>query len=264
MVRQWTIIKCVMRSRARRRMSMRVTGKAMTHVRRVMAMACRIGGLVACLYLPACKQAEIDISELGELSGVFVVRTSGQPFSGRVTGDVSGTLKQGRWHGRVTSFFPDGQAQSEAHFRRGVMHGVNRSWYPGGQLRSESTFVHGDLDGAMRQWWGNGQLKSEKPYAYGQEHGVERSYVSTGGLSFQRSWIRGRQDGFEIHHCASDPSLRVSGSDTGMCSNVTRRARSPLRTGDDGGGFRHVWCFEDGAALPLEPCRQRLIDAGLL
>ena len=222
-----------------------------------------LGLLFACILISGCQQAEIDATSLAELNGVYLVRATGQPFSGQVTGHIMGKMTDGRWQGRVSTYFPDGKIQSEAHFRKGVMHGVTRSWYADGQVRSESTFLDGVLDGAMAQWWGNGQLQSEKRYSNGQEHGVERGYLRDGRLSFERSWIRGQRDGFELHYCKSNDQPRSPGSDLGMCSKTTGRPQLPVVLTDDAGVERRIWCFESGVVIALEQCRQWVSAANI-
>ena len=210
--------------------------------------------LIVLLLLSGCQAQEIDASGLAELNGVFHDRSTGRPFTGRVTGSLQGNLNQGLWHGRVATYFPGGEIQSEAHFRAGIMHGLTRSWYRSGQLRSESMFVDGELDGPMKQWFDNGQLRSERGYSKGREQGAEREFSREGRLSFERSWAAGRRHGLEIHYCPRNTGEQAPGADSGMCSDSISRVPAPVVQADNERGLMRIWCHDHGQSLDTNEC----------
>lgn len=68
----------------------------------------------------------------------------------------------GLLNGRKTTFYPDGQKESEADYRQNLLTGVRREWHPNGKLLREQQYQNGKLNGTWLEWYGNGDPKFKK------------------------------------------------------------------------------------------------------
>lgn len=71
-------------------------------------------------------------------------------------------------NGTYTMWDEDGNKVLEDNYRDGREHGISRSWYPNGQLFFEYSFLKGKLHGKWRKWDKNGNLLEERYYENGE------------------------------------------------------------------------------------------------
>jgi hypothetical protein len=66
--------------------------------------------------------------------------------------------------------------------RRDKRREVIKGYYPGGQLEFVATYRKGLLDGVVKEYYENGMLKAEIPYNDGERDGVAKFYHGNGML----------------------------------------------------------------------------------
>lgn len=215
----------------------------------------RLRPLVCLVLLAACSRAEIDAGQLAEVGGVFHDRTTGQAFTGEVTGAIEGRLRDGRWQGVVRTYHPDGSKQSEARFRGGVMQDAARSWHANGQLASLVEYADGARHGAFSRWFDNGVTEVEKTFDDDRESGHERRYLRNGRLLLDRTWRAGRKHGVETYFCWPDAS---PGANFGGCGPLGEGVPEPVAGQGDGGVATRTWCYQDNEVISREACAELL------
>ena len=128
-------------------------------------------------------------------------------------------LKNIHRHGRVSSFYPCGQKESEIHWKFGALNGINKTWYKNGQLWRESPYKNGSPVGIHRIWLEDGRLFREETYhrgklhgkavtyrfdtdvgeeinyAAGERHGLEIEFHNQNQRSYERNWVSGLKEG---------------------------------------------------------------------
>ncbi len=83
--------------------------------------------------------------------------------------ESEGHYKNGKQEGLWTYWRENGQKSREYHFKDGKPEGIQTEWHENGQKLGEGNFKNGKLDG-LRTWWDeNGQKASEAHYKNGKE-----------------------------------------------------------------------------------------------
>ena len=72
---------------------------------------------------------------------------------------------------------------------------VIRGYYPGGELEFVAYYKKGELDGVVREYYENGMLKAEIPYKENRRHGLAKFYYENGMLMGKIMYKRGRETG---------------------------------------------------------------------
>jgi antitoxin component YwqK of YwqJK toxin-antitoxin module len=145
---------------------------------------------------------EIDQSELSYKDGLFLRKSTGDPFTGV-----------------VKELYDNGQIKLERHFQNGVEHGLHRSWFENEQLeyqgnrkdgqldgeirglyedgspRFESNYIEGQQVDVSRHWHRNGQLQREAHYIDGHEEGISRGWYDNGQLASEGKFVQGKLEG---------------------------------------------------------------------
>jgi len=121
---------------------------------------------------------EYNVSKLIERNGLYsqsIIKGSGnwftEPFTGKVYYDFGeksdlkkvyyGTLLYGKKDGFFTTWYENGQKESEGTYKGGEKDGFFDTWYENGQKESEGTYKNGKEDGLSTGWYENGQKKSK-------------------------------------------------------------------------------------------------------
>lgn len=82
--------------------------------------------------------------------------------------------------GLSTSWYENGQKESECFCKDGIPEGLSSTWYENGQKKSEDRFVAGVPEGISTEWYENGQKKSEKSYCSGTITGIFTEWYENG------------------------------------------------------------------------------------
>jgi antitoxin component YwqK of YwqJK toxin-antitoxin module len=151
----------------------------------------------------------------GVRDGVEKVYANSDEHGGRYVGKEVPWLN-GKMHGVVKTFHPNGNVSSETEYVNGLAHGKMRSLSLDGKLRREGTMKDGKRHGTVTEYWdttgkperaipyeagkvtgvvkeyyAGGQLKREVTFRDDAMHGVEKQFETDGKLSRTRYWFDG-------------------------------------------------------------------------
>lgn len=112
------------------------------------------------------------------------------PYNGwsvRATSPAKPTVERagfvnGKRHGLLERWYPDGTLAYSANYVHGKLHGLTKSWWSNGNQRSQSTFVNGVAHGTHNEWYTSGKPFKEMHVVHGQEKGMQRAWRENGKL----------------------------------------------------------------------------------
>ena len=109
-------------------------------------------------------QKEYDINNITERNGVYIKEISDEIVNGEVFQVVDdmkvpiGKMKNGKKDGLWTSWYENGQKESEETFKDGKRDGLGTWWYENGQKKEEVTFKDGEMISG-KKWNKDGSVK---------------------------------------------------------------------------------------------------------
>ena len=89
------------------------------------------------IFLSACSERTIEFENLVERGDVYYEKFSTEPFSGRVTGQTTGKLVEGRFEGLVYVFMEDGNLLFETNYKSGLKEGLQTRFTTAGREEAE-------------------------------------------------------------------------------------------------------------------------------
>lgn len=135
----------------------------------------------------------------------------------------------GKLHGKVTHWYPNGKKKSVRHYVHGQEGGTARFWYENGNKAielpvtgvstvwnqdgnkvEERHYLDGRMHGLVMLWDGNGVLRRSTTYREGVQQGVERLWHGNGQLATLRHYDNGSLTG-PAHFWSSRGSAVASG-----------------------------------------------------
>ena len=126
--------------------------------------------LVGC----STSQKEYDINHIVKLNGVYIKEISDEIVNGEVFQVVDdmkvpiGKMKNGKKDGLWTSWYENGQKESEETFKDGKRDGLGTWWYENGRKKIKGINKDGRRDGLWTWWYENGQKKEEVTFKDGE------------------------------------------------------------------------------------------------
>ena len=119
------------------------------------------------LLLGGCggNKEAVDINKTVSRDGIRCYVNSKRPFSGTIilkhkNEKVSGrtSYQNGILNGPCSTWYDNGQKESEVNFKNGKFEGLYSKWHRNGQRYSESRFVNGELiEGSEKYWNSKGE-----------------------------------------------------------------------------------------------------------
>lgn len=100
-----------------------------------------------------------------------------------------GSYREGRRHGQVRGFHPDGSLAFEGEFRDGRPAGELLQYAPGGVLAVAQRVADGEAQGERLEYWPDATLRSRLVLAGGRRNGVAERWHANGTLE-----LRGRYE----------------------------------------------------------------------
>jgi antitoxin component YwqK of YwqJK toxin-antitoxin module len=120
------------------------------------------------------KSEDVNLDELEVREGVFYLKSSNSPYTGKFfdfhdNGQKKGeaNLKDGKPHGDATGWHENGQKALEGNFKDGEYDGLVVTWYENGQKETEGNYKDGEHDGPDVWWYENGQKEVKINYKDG-------------------------------------------------------------------------------------------------
>jgi len=104
--------------------------------------------LLTCLFIlsPNVVLSE-TIEDLVQREGIYYKKFSDVPFTGKTTGEIQGTYRNGKMHGLWVSYWDNGQLLGKGNWKDGKMHGLWVSYWDNGQLMGKGNWKDGKKDG---------------------------------------------------------------------------------------------------------------------
>jgi len=98
------------------------------------------------LLFPALAFGE-TMDDLVEREGLHYKKFTDVPFTGKTTGKIQGSFRNGKKHGPWVSYHENGQLWSKGTYKDGKRDGPWVSYHENGQLWSKGTYKDGKEDG---------------------------------------------------------------------------------------------------------------------
>ena len=101
--------------------------------------------------------------ELVYRDGLYYKQFNEDPFTGKITGNDQGSLKNGRKEGTWVRYWSNGQVRNKGNYKNGEREGAWVSYITNGKLfykgnfkngKAEGTWVYYHLDGTVFKPWG--------------------------------------------------------------------------------------------------------------
>jgi antitoxin component YwqK of YwqJK toxin-antitoxin module len=157
--------------------------------------------------------------------------------------------------GPFTTWWNDDQVREVGSYLEGRRHGDVRGYHPDGTLSFAGSFKDGAPDGLQQAWHPGGERALEAEFVEGIAHGERREYDEQGVLRRRVEFVQGRTDGKEVHYSAEGRVVRrgqsVAGLPVGPWREFDAQGRLVaetihLRSGDGAGGRLETSFDPDG------------------
>lgn len=105
---------------------------------------------------------------------------------------IKGELRNGRRHGKWTTYYENGTLSEEMNYANGVLAGPHNSFYDDGTKMYACTYVNGKIEGQCQWFHPNSQLSSEVTYKNGGKNGWQTFFAEDGQLVRKERWETNR------------------------------------------------------------------------
>ena len=120
------------------------------------------------------------MNDLVKRDGLYYRKYTNVPFSGTVTGQHQGTIKDGKEHGPWVRYHENGQLKSKYTYKDGEYDGPFIVYHQNGQLEFKGSYKDRNLHGPWVTYFENGQLHFKGSYKDGMEEGRWVGYNEDG------------------------------------------------------------------------------------
>ena len=125
----------------------------------------------------------VDFKDLVKRDGVYFKKRTDVPFTGKVTGDEQGTIRNGKKHGPWVKYHDNGQLETKVTFKDGKKNGPWVKYHDNGQLWSKGTFKNGKKDGPWVKYHKNGQLRYKGTFKNAKKDGPWVGFHQNGNVN---------------------------------------------------------------------------------
>ena len=127
---------------------------------------------VLLLCLPVLVSAETDdSSDLVKREGLHYKKFTDVPFTGKTSGQLQATYKDGKEHGPYAWYLENGQLWRKGTYRGGKEHGPYVKYRLNGQLKEKGAFKDGKEHGPYVWYHENGHLERKGTFKNGKRDG---------------------------------------------------------------------------------------------
>ena len=96
-----------------------------------------------------------------------------------------GKIKNGKYHGKWTSWYDNGQKEFEGIFKDGIPYNNIFRWSKDGQITGEMNLIDGNQIGSLYTYYDNGQLQSEEHYKNDESDGKFSWWYENGQIELE-------------------------------------------------------------------------------
>ena len=112
-------------------------------------------------------------SDLVIRDGLYYKKFSTVPFTGKTTGKIQGSFKNGKKHGAWVWYWKNGQLKYKDNYKNGKKHGAQVLYHKNGQLFRKGNYKSGEREGAWVSY--NEDDTADKEYTGTFKDGVKIS-----------------------------------------------------------------------------------------
>ena len=152
--------------------------------------------LVVLLFPSLALGETVKFEDLVERGEVYYKKFTDIPFSGTVTGNPQGKLKNGIKDGPWVSYYDNGQLESKGTYKNDKKEGPWVYYHENGKLFSKGTYKDGKSEGPWVSYHDNGQLWSKGTYKDGKKEGPWVDYYKDGTVDY--GWTGTFKDGVKV------------------------------------------------------------------
>ena len=139
--------------------------------------------VLAALSFPSLVSSEETTMEnLVKRDGLFYKKFTETPFTGKTTGPIQGSFKDGVAEGPWVNYYDNGQLQRKGDYKNSKREGPWEAYHDNGQLQGKGDFKNGEMEGPWVFFFKNGQLDKTGAFKDGKEEGPSTFYFEDGQL----------------------------------------------------------------------------------
>ena len=101
------------------------------------------------------------MDDLVEREGIYYQKFTDVPFSGKVTGEYQGVIKNGKRDGAWVQYHENGQLMHKGNYKNGKKEGAWVSYFMNGQLYYKGNYKNGKEEGAWVSYNFDGTVHKE-------------------------------------------------------------------------------------------------------
>ena len=147
------------------------------------------------LFPSLASSEEVNWNDLVRREGLYYKKFSEMPFTGEITGQTRGHLKDGVKGGPWIRHWNNGQVHYKRSYKDGVEDGLFLMYWQSKHLRLEGFYKDGMENGPWVSYHENGQLHYKSSYNDGVKDGHWVAYWADGQLMYKGSYKNGVEDG---------------------------------------------------------------------
>ena len=89
----------------------------------------------------------MTLGDLVQREGIYYEKFTNVPFSGEVTGEEQGSIKNGLREGSWVDYHENGQLYSKGNYKNGLQEGAWVGYYKNGRLEYKGIYKNGSIEG---------------------------------------------------------------------------------------------------------------------
>ena len=131
----------------------------------------------------ALSEEVIDCLDVVKRDGIYYKKFAEVPFTGKTTGYIQGTFRNGKKHGPWVSYHVNGQLSEKGNYKNGKEEGPWVHCWEDGQLWAKGTYKNGRREGPWVELWEDGQLWEKGTSKNGNKEGPWVHYNRDGTVN---------------------------------------------------------------------------------
>ena len=138
----------------------------------------------------------LEYKDLVVRDGVYYKKFTDIPFTGKVTGQEQGSIKNGKKDGSWIEYWDNGKLRTKGNYKNGYREGLWVEYSHKGKLTSKGNYMDTMRVGFWEIYWENGQLMEKGDRQNGKKEGSWISYNMDGTIV--EGWTGTFKNGIKI------------------------------------------------------------------
>ena len=152
----------------------------------------------------------VEWNDLVKRDGLYYKKFTDTPFTGKVSGEEQGKMKNGIREGKWIEYYREnGQLYEKGSYKNGKREGEWVEYHKYGQLKRKGSYKNGKEEGKWIEYFTDGQLMGEGSFKNGEGEWIE--YFMGGQLRSKGSLKNGEEEGEWVSYY-SNGQLNQKGS----------------------------------------------------